>query len=246
MSNQAHVSSEALQVLMEGLQACASSVATLRGAVRAHINECLNTAKSIVARLKMIEATANMRYERCSSAYYSCQRRQKYDEESGEYHPSCSCEERDMKKAEDELYKARCAREQAEMRLQDMEREVGYYEQPTGGEGMMDSITNDYVPQATNRLMALNDKVQRYEALEIAGIDIGDRSSSTPVLEAPQSKAASFGRGNERLQEKMRRNEELFKNYCPHCHCCPCICGKDERQRQMLNYQMLRTLQNGR
>lgn len=224
MSQQAHVSSEALQILMDGLQSCASAVASLCGAVRAHINECLNSAKSIVARLRDIENAANARYEHCSAAYYSCQRRQKYDEESGEYRPSCSCEERDMKKAEDELYKARCAREQTEMRLQDMEREVEYYEQPTGGEGMMNSITNDYVPQATNRLMALNDKVQRYEALEIAGIDIGDRSSSTPSLEAPQSKVLGFGKGTERLKEKMRQREALFGAYCSRCKCCPCEC----------------------
>lgn len=224
MSQQAHVSSEALQLLMDGLQSCASSVAALRGAVRAHINECLNSAKSIVSRLKDIENAAHARYERCSSAYYSCQRRQKYDEESGEYRPSCSCEERDMKKAEDELYKARCAREQAEMRLQDMEREIGYYEQPTGGEGMMNSVTNDYVPQATNRLIALNEKVQRYEALEVVGIDIGDSSSSTPTLTAPQSKTLGFGKGTERLKEKMRQREALFGAYCPRCKCCPCEC----------------------
>jgi len=221
---QAHVSSDALQVLMDGLQSCSSSIASLRGAVRAHINECLNLAQTIVAKLRNIEAAANMRYERCSSAYYACQRRQKYDEESGEYRPSCSCEERDVKNAEDELYKARCAREQAEMRLQDMEREVGYYEQPNGGEGLMNAITDNYVPEATNRLMALNDKVQRYEALEIAGIDIGDNSSSTPVLQSPVSKVASFGRANERLQKKMKQREALFGAYCPRCKCCPCKC----------------------
>lgn len=226
MSNQAHVSSEALQVLMDGLQTCASSVASLRGAVRAHINECVSTARSIVARLKAIEDAANARYEHCSSAYYSCQCRQRYDEESGEYRPSCSREERDMKKAEDELCKARWAREQAEMRLQDMEREIGYYEQPTGGEGRMYSVTDDYVPQATNRLMALNDKVQRYEALEVTGIDMGDSSSSTPILSSPQSKALGFGKGTERLKEKMRQRETLFGAYCPRCKCCPCECDK--------------------
>lgn len=220
----AHVSSDALQVLMDGLQSCASSIASLRGAVRAHINECMNAANTIVAKLKAIESAANMRYERCSYAYYACQRSQRYDEDKKAYRPSCSCEERDMKKAEDELYKARCARKQAEMRLQDMERELGYYEQPMGGEGMMNSITDQYVPEGTNRLMAFKDKVQRYEALEIVGIDIGDNSSSTPVLSAPQSKAAAFGRGNERLQEKMRQRETLFGAYCPKCKCCPCEC----------------------
>lgn len=224
MSQQAHVSSEALQVLMDGLLSCASSVASLRGAVRAHINDCLSSAKSIVARLKAIEDAANARYESCCSAYYSCQRRQKYDEKSGEYHPSCSCEERDMQKAKDEYFKARSARELAEMRLNEMEREVGYYEQPMGGEGMMNSITEDYVPQATSRLMALNDKVQRYEALEITGIDIGDNSSSMPTLSTPQSKALGFGKGTERLKEKMRQREALFGAYCPRCKCCPCEC----------------------
>ncbi len=224
MSHQAHVSSEALQVLLDGLQSCASSVASLRGAGRVHINECLNSAKSIVSRLRDIENAADARYERCCSAYYSCQRRQKYDEEKGEYRPSCSCEEREMKKAEDELYKARCTRERAESRLQDMEREVGYYEQPIGGEGMMNSITDNYVPQATNRLMALNDKVQRYEALEISGIDIGDSSSSIRILDAPQSKTLGFGKGTERLKERMRQREALFGAYCPRCKCCPCEC----------------------
>lgn len=224
MSSQAHVSSEALQILMDGLQDCASSIASLRGAVRAHLNECLQSARTIVNKLKMIEAAANMRYERCSSAYYSCRNRQKYDEESGEYRPSCSCEERDMRKAEEELAKARHLREQAEMRLQDMEREIGYYEQPSGGEGMMNSITDDYVPKATERLMALSGTVKRYEALEFAGIDIGDSSSSTPILQAPVSKAFAFGKGAERLREKMDRRAAQFGNYCPKCHCCPCEC----------------------
>ena len=88
----------------------------------------------------------------------------------------------------------------------------------------MNSITDDYVPQATNRLIALNDKVQRYEALTIAGIDIGDNSSSIPILETPQSKAYSFGKATERLQEKMRQREALFGAYCPRCKCCPCEC----------------------
>lgn len=224
MSEQAHVSSEALQVLIDGLQNCASDVASLRGEVRAHINRCLSAARDIIDRLKAIEAAANMRYDRCSAAYYSCRRRQKYDKETDRYLPSCSCEERDMKKADDELFKARCDREQAEMRLQDMELEVGYYEQPLGGEGLMNTITDDYVPKATERLMALRDKVRRYEVLEIAGIDIGDSSSSVPILEAPQSNTLAFDKASERIREKMDRRAALFGAYCPRCKCCPCEC----------------------
>lgn len=224
MSKQAHVSSESLQVLMDGLQNCASSVASLRGKVRAHINECLSTAKTQIARLKANEEAANTRYQRCNSAYYTCMRSQKYDKESDEYQPSCECEERDMKDAEAELHEARRARESAEKCLQDMEIEVGYYEQSLGGEGMMNSITDDYVPQGTNRLMALNEKVHRYEVLEMVGIDIGDSSSNTPTLSAPQSKSLGLGKGTERLKEKMRQREALFGAYCPHCKCCPCEC----------------------
>lgn len=235
MPNQAHVSSDILQVLMDGFQNCASSIATLRGAVRAHINECLNTAKDIVNKLRQIEQKAQEHYNRCSDAYNSCIRSQRYDEDSGKYRPSCSCEERDMKRADEELIKARSAREQAEMRLRDMELEVSYYEQPQGGEGLMNYITDEYVPSATNRLMALNDKVERYETLEITGIDIGDMTSSTPILSTPQSKAISFGKGKERLEEKMRQREAIFNSYCNKCHCCPCECNR------MLEYLMSRT-----
>ncbi len=241
MSNQAHVSSDILQVLMDGFQNCASSTATLRGAVRAHITECLNAAKDIVNDLKQIEQKAQQHYERCSNAYYACQRSQKYDEESGEYHPSCSCEERDMKRADNELYKIRSAREQAEKRLRDMELEVSYYEQPQGGEGLMNSITNEFVPNATNHLMALNNKVNRYEMLKITGNDIGDSSSSTPILSTPQSKTIIYGKGKERLEAKMKLNsfrkaqerleakmrqrEAIFGAYCNKCKCCPCQCN---------------------
>lgn len=231
MSTQAHVSSKALQVLLDGFQSCASSVASLRGAVRAHISECLNNARSIVARLRSIEASAQVRYESYRAAYYCCRERQEYDEESGEYRPSCSCEERDMKEAEDVYNKARSVREQAEMRLHDMEREVDDYERPMGGEGIMNSITDEYAPQATERLFALKEKVVRYETLAITGIDVGDSSSSTPVLEAPQSKTLAFGKATERLQEKMDRRAALFGNYCPRCKCCPCEC---DNIREML------------
>lgn len=241
MSNKAHVSSDILQVLMDGFQNCASSTAVLRGSVRAHITECLNAAKDIINRLKQIEQSAQQNYDRCSNAYYACQRSQRYDEESGEYRPSCSCEERDLRRADNELYKARSAREQAEKRLRDMELEVSYYEQPHGGEGLMNSITNEFVPNATNRLMALNDKVIRYETLEVTGCDIGDSSSSTPILSTSQSKVSIFGKGKERLEEKMKANEFrkgiekvkelerraiISKSYCNKCRCAPCQCDR--------------------
>ncbi|MGN0224739.1 MAG: hypothetical protein ACI4A7_01465 [Prevotella sp.] len=224
MSTQAHVSSEALQVLLDGFQSCASSVASLQGAVRAHIAESLSNAKNVVAKLRFIEASALERYESCRIAYTYCRERQKYDEESGEYRPSCSCEERDMKNAEDVYYKARSVREQSEMCLHEMEREVDAYEQPMGGEGIMNSITDEYVPQATERLTALKEKVVRYENLAITGIDVDDSNPSTPILQAPRSEALAFGKATERLQEKRNRRAALFGNYCPRCKCCPCEC----------------------
>lgn len=252
MSNQVYVSSAVLNTLMDGLQSCASSIAELRGAVRAHITECLNAARAIVTQLRSIEADANTRYQRCCQAYNSCQSRQRYDEEEHRYIPSCASEEGAMRKAESVLYAARTAREQAEGRLQDMEREVGYYEQPFGGEGLMNSLTDDYIPKANNRLMTLNEKVRRYETFVISGVDIGDSSSSVPVLGAPQTKTSAFNKANERLQEKMNRRESGFRNkfsgYCPHCHCCPCICGNPNTRERTpgISPELLREIRNSR
>lgn len=240
MSQEAYVSSEALRSLIDGFQECASEIAALRGEVKAHIDECIAEATDIVNRLREIEATAEERYDRCEAACSSCHSRQRYDEESGGYRPSCASEERRMEKAEREYRKARDVRESAESRLKDMEREVGYYTQPTGGDGIMNSITAEYVPEATARLMRMQDVVVRYENLAITGIDTGGIDSQAPVLDAPQSKALGFGKGARRVQEKMDRRKALFGSYCPKCKCCPCEC---DRINELL---MLRTRNYGR
>lgn len=226
MGEQAHVSSGILDTLLSGYQECSSSIASLRASVNGHIDRCMAEAGHIVSKLIALENEAEIRYQHASQLYYSCQRRQRYDDESGEYRPSCRCEERDMRDADDKLYRARRRRELAQRCLQDMEREVGYFNDTHGGGGLMDAVTNEYVPEATQRLLALKEKVDRYETLEIAGIDTGDASSSAPVLEAPVSKAMAFTRGTEKLRNKMEQNEQIFRNYCPKCHCCPCQCNR--------------------
>lgn len=227
MGQQAHVSSEILESLLAEFQDCASSVASLRGEIDGHIGSRIAEGTEIVNKLIELENKAQIRQERASQLYYSCMRRRKYDKESDEYRPSCECEERDMKNAEKDAYEARERRENAQFYLAEMNREIGYFNDQHGGGGMMDSIVNDYVPEATQRLMALKEKVDRYETLEQAGVDIGDTTTSTPILESPHSSAAaSFSRGSERLRQKMEQNKAIFNGYCSKCNCCPCQCNR--------------------
>lgn len=243
MSQSAHVSSDALHILMDGLQDCASSVASLRSAVRTHIMKCYNNAKSLVERLRRAEEQAKTRFEICQQTYYACQRRQKYDEESREYRPSCSCEERDMKDAESIYYRARKIRECAESHLSSMEYEIANYQCPTGGEGKMNSISDDYVPRGTERLMALNEKVHRYETMEITGIDTGDSSSSTPILKPNHS---IFRNGiKDKFSHGIRKvRESAEAKCCPKCHQILCICEQKERERVLQREQRQRVLQH--
>lgn len=231
MEESAYVSSEILDVMIHGFQDCASSIASLRGAVRGHIDKCMSVARTMIEKLQAIEQQAAERAERCWRAYDSCQARQKYDEEKGEYRPSCSLEEHRMKRAEDAHYKAKEALRLAQMCLNDMEREVGYYEQSQGGEGMMNSITEEYVPEATARLFQLREKVEQYEAFVMTGVDSGDSSSSTSISQTPHVKA-EFNKGTERLNKIMEQRKTIFGNYCPKCKCCPCQCGVLELYRQ--------------
>lgn len=224
MGQQAHVSSEVLDYLLSGFQNCATSISLLRGAVDGHVGSCLSEGRSIIEKLQMAEQKAEHRYQRASQAYYSCRDRQKYDKESDSYQPSCKCEERDMNDAEKARNHARQLREHAEYCMRGMELEVCRFNERLGGGGLMDAIVNEYIPEATRRLMALKEKVGRYEVLDIVGVDIGDSSSSNPVLEAPHSTTSIFSRGSDRLRKKMEQNESIFRSYCPKCHCCPCQC----------------------
>ena len=220
----ANVSSEALNLMMEAFQDCATSLVSLKGEIKGHINECIGKATNIVSELANVEQAAKMRAEACEKIYYACREHQKYDEESGEYRPSCSCEERNKSVADDELYNAKCKREQAERLLNEMMREVDNYEKHC--ESTMNKITDNYIQQGTDRLMQFQERVVRYETLEFIGIDPGGSPSSVPTLQAPQSRADIYNKGSERLKEKMERRKSMFGNYCPKCKCCPCQCDK--------------------
>ena len=224
MSDGAHVSSEILDVMIHGFQDCASSIASLRGAVRGHIDKCLSEARSIVAKLQAIEQTAASRAAYCRQVYGFCRDRQKYDEETGGYRPSCSCEERDMRHAEEEHYRAFKVLEQAQHIFRDMENEVWRYEQPQGGEGLLNRITDEYIPEATGKLFLLKEKVQRYEAFVITGVEVGDSSSSTAIQSVQSSKADNFRKGSERIETLQEQRKVIFRNYCSKCKCCPCQC----------------------
>lgn len=224
MSGGAHVSSEILDVMIHGFQDCASSIASLRGAVRGHIDKCLSAASSIVAKLQAIEQAAASHAAYCRQVYGFCRDRQKYDEETGGYRPSCSCEERDMRRAEEEHYKAFKALEQAQRIFRDMKNEVWNYEQPQGGEGMLNSITDEYIPEATDMLLRLREKVQRYDAFVITGADVGGSSSSTAIQSVQSYKSDNFRKGSERIKTLQEQRKVIFTNYCSRCKCCPCQC----------------------
>lgn len=232
---QANVSTQILNNLSAGLQDCSSQIASLRGQVRARINECMGEARGIVARIEAQCNAARQQYDLCSRMYDICRRSQEYDEESGRYKPSCSCEERDMKNAKREYDKLSSILDSVKFRLNNMEFEMSSYEE--SGEKTMNSITDEYVPDATDRLMKLNDKVERYETLEIAGVDIGDSNSSTGVLSAPQNHTFSFKKGTERLRERMEKMSSSTSSAatpCVHCGKLPCECAMIRERLRLL------------
>lgn len=161
------MTSKDLHTLIYGLENSASLVASLRAEVKGHLNNCLLSAKIIVSRLKAIDDHANAHYERCRSKYDLCRSKQEIAFKVHKTFTVCDNEIHNMRKAENEFYKARSARQQAEMRLQYMEREITYYEHPLGGDGIMDSVINDYIPSAINRLIQLNEIAQQYETLTV-------------------------------------------------------------------------------
>lgn len=229
---QAHVSRDVLREMLDSMQSCASSVASIHGRMESFIRQHMDEAKKILETLRREENEARREEQLASDIYYECIRRRRYNAETDQYEPTCDCEERDWHEAEDKRYKIQQRRERAEYYIGQMELEVNYFNSPNGGGGLMSTIQSDYAPNATNRLIALQEKVERYETLEAAGVDIGDSTSSTPRLADAPPTASRFRAGTRRVREA---GGERGPQVCPYCSPRPCTCGMEERQRIMMS-----------
>jgi hypothetical protein len=197
------------------------SLTEIRGEVRAFLDNALMQARNKVDMLTADEISARHRYDVASSVYYACADRQRYDEETGTYVPSCRCEERDMRRAGEELSKATARREKGERFLASMMSERDRYLSSQSGDMLIGRITEIMIPDASRRLLSIRDKVENHETMlaELTSPSLSARhepdygTTAGKFCEARDrildSKVVAFREGMRRIKEKQEEQQRL-------------------------------------
>lgn len=211
---QANVDLNSINSLDSALNQAASSLASLRGEVRAFIDNAVTQARQVVNNFQQEENEAQRNYDIAYNIYHSCLCHQRYDEETGKYTPSCSCEQRDLNNASDTLSKARRKREEAETCLIDMERERDQYLSKYNPDYRMSEIISELAPDASRRLSVFREFVQNHETMQsdLSSSSLGLATSSGITQESTanmyDNTTDSTSETVHRFREGMRRIKE--------------------------------------
>lgn len=220
MASDVHVDIQSLDSLDNAFSQASSSLSSLRGSVRAYMDNAVAQAQVIVRRFEAIEHQAQLEYDAASAAYSACLDRQRYDDETGEYRPSCNCEERDVNRAADKLNKARRQVEQARRCQGNITMERDNYLASPGGDRLFDSI-DDKTLEARKRLALFREIVENHEAMEagLTSISLGVATSSgheatanmfrEGVSRIQNSPVAKFREGMNRIKERQEEQQRL-------------------------------------
>lgn len=200
---QTNVDLQSIDSLDRGLGSALSAIASLRGEVRAYMDNAVMQGRQVVDRLRRIEEQCQRVYDSASAAYNSCLSRRRYDSEKDRYTPSCDCEERDLNSAARALEKARAECQVAEGCLKDIERERDSYMEARHADYNMGVLIDDKIPEAARRLAMLREYVENHNSMYT------DLTSSS--LGRPNDGSRSISSDND-----SPTTANMFRNDTPH------------------------------
>lgn len=111
------------------------------------------------------------------AALSACRESQEYDEESGEYKPSCNCEERDVERSEAILNEWENRFKQAEGVYSEVERETNdYYAMPDflyqgGGDYVLTDLAGRHTTEAISAMDSIIDVSSEYLGTDVREIE---------------------------------------------------------------------------
>ncbi len=197
---------ESLVELRDCLVQNSQSLLDIISAVSEYLEDFMS---SMEEKLQVFEERLREAEEALSEAesdYSSCLASRKYDEESGEYRPSCNSEERRRDRARNYKYKCQEQYDKAKKIIEDCKREIEDYKFPgsatqsPGGEATIDKLSTEHTKNATEKLQEIIDVVDEYQALDMSN------------KKNPNSKADQFRLGQQRLEAKMRKEDKPLSN----------------------------------
>ncbi len=187
-------------------------------AVSNYLNGVKDTLQQQVEMLRAQWEEAQERLSAAENALSACEASQKWDEEDGEYHPSCRSEEARVERARRYEQECREKLKQGERIVRDVQSEIEKYKAPggpiipPGAEKYLEYLAKDHTQKAIDALNKVIEVVEEYLRFGVtmdrpgAGqVTIkGDDNSGDNKGLTPQQKKAAFEAGAKKVVENNR------------------------------------------
>lgn len=234
------------------------SIIALREAVDGYFKAVEDAMEKRLDQVRIQLQQAEKQLSNAEEALSSCKSSRTYYEDEDEDEPDCSCEERDVAEARDEVNRIQEIIKKLECIKSDVEREIYEYRQPFGiitpggGDGVLASLSENYTKTASERISEILDIFQEYQNVRI--IKNGDSNyvpDSSEPIEQTCNKAEEYREASKRILQKQHDDDYGSRQInignvvalCPGCHrpIVACICPNGSLQRERIfNYESSR------
>ena len=181
---------------------------------------------------------ARQRLENAQKALSACYSSQTYDEDSGEYTPSCDCEERDVESAQKEVDEWQKKLEEGEKIIGECKLEIDEYNDPggaispPGGHYLIENMCQSQTPNATQSLQEFIAEAHEYAQSDLGGerdIAPGTYNSFVSDDDLPmteEEKAAAFDSNIQGVKDEQESSSRYYDiQDANRAMCCP-SCGR--------------------
>lgn len=173
-SSQAYIRDiESLYQMKDTFGYCADSMLKLLGAVDSYFNNVLTSLQEAVDKIKEQLDKAKENLERAEEALSHCESIQRYDEEEGEYVPSCRFEAQRVNHCQEEVNKWQKKLDEAKQILQNTKNAINdYHHKPSGltspgGEALIHCLATDTCQKADEKLVNIAEKLTEFASFQI-------------------------------------------------------------------------------
>ena len=184
--------SQSLVELHNTLEYSADSMLKVLESVNNYLQGVLQAMEKQMEVLKQQLEEANQRLECAENELSACESSQKYDEETGEYYPSCSAERSEVQSAREWQRNCQEKHDAPQKILHECKYEVGEYKKeagfiiPPGGEKTLEYLAKIHTDKSTEKLRTIMKAEDDYQSTPVTlGTDENTNSSISKQESAP-------------------------------------------------------------
>ena len=149
-----------LERLDEQIGSSGEAMAGIDHNVCTYLNNVRDTLERQLDAIREKLQEAEQKLSEAENALSSCKATQVLDPETGTFVPTCDCEESAVESARAEVEKWRTKYERGQQILDECQREIGEYNGPDGGHGLIQTMSKDQTPKVSQLLRDYIEKLQ--------------------------------------------------------------------------------------